>query len=72
MSKKTRIDKEKNANWTLEEEIDNLRDTLEEYYDIMEEIIEAYESISVDLNELEEIDLEEALERLRKYYHGES
>jgi len=61
---------QKDIKWSLEEEVDRLRDTLEEYYDIIEQIVDAYESIDTDLEELDLIDLAEALERAKEHYHG--
>lgn len=69
---KNRSSQKKSLNWTIEEEFDKLRETVDEYYDMIEELVEAYDSISVDLEDMEEIDLYEALERIRKYYEGQS
>ena len=61
-----------NVQWDLEEEVERLRDTMEEYYDLLEQVVDAYESMSIDLEELDEIDLAEALERAREYYNSEA
>jgi uncharacterized protein YukE len=63
--------KETRTQWDLEEEVERLRDTVEEYYELLEQIVDAYESSAVDLEELEEADLAEALEKAKDYYHSE-
>ena len=63
--------KETRTQWDLEEEVERLRDTVEEYYELLEQIVDAYESSAIDLEELEETDLAEALERAKEYYHSE-
>jgi len=60
----------KTSNWSIEEEFDKLQETADKYYDMIEELVEAYDSVSVDLEELEELDLFEALERIKRYYEG--
>ena len=67
MTKETRT----RTQWDLEEEVERLRDTVEEYYELLEQIVDAYESSAVDLEELEEADLAEALEKAKDYYHSE-
>ncbi len=63
--------KETRTQWDLEEEVERLRDTVEEYYELLEQIVDAYESSTIDLEELEETDLAEALERAKEHYHNE-
>ena len=60
----------KTSNWSLEEEFDNLQELADKYYDMIEELVEAYESIAIDLEEHEEHDLFEALERIKNHYEG--
>jgi hypothetical protein len=64
--------KETGASWDLEEEVERLRDTLEEYRELLEQVVDAYESMNIDLEELDEIDLADALEKIREYYQNEA
>ena len=63
--------KETRTQWDLEEEVERLRDTVEEYYELLEQIVDAYESTAIDLEELDEVDLAEALEKIKDYYYNE-
>jgi hypothetical protein len=61
----------KNVQWDLEEEVERLRDVVEEHYELLERIVDAYESANIDLEELDEVDLADALEKAREYYNSE-
>ena len=63
--------KDVNVSWDLEEEVERLRETLENYRDLLEGIVDAYEYSSFDLEELDEIDLADALDKARDYYQNE-
>ena len=63
---------ETGAQWDLEDEVERLRDTVEEYYELLEQIVDAYESMDIDLEELDAIDLADALEKAKEYYNSEN
>ena len=62
---------ETGAQWDLEDEVERLRETVEEYYELLEQIVDAYESMETDLEELDEVDLADALEKAKEYYNSE-
>ena len=49
-------------------EYENLKDKLSEYAELLEQLTSVYEALAVDLLELGEIDLDEALEQCQKTY----
>ena len=63
---------ETGAQWDLEDEVERLRETVEEYYELLEQIVDAYESMETDLEELDEVDLADALEKAKEYYNSEN
>ena len=62
---------ETGTQWDLEDEVERLRETVEEYYELLEQIVDAYESMEADLEELDEVDLADALEKAKEYCNSE-
>jgi len=53
------------------EELEQMQNSLAELNELLEQLVSAYESAGIDLVEAGEVDLEEALERASKVYHGD-